>query len=370
MKLAVVKLGARVIFGEKMGTSGGSGEARSLINMLAVGKQDVHVYTKILAKDEPVTHVKMHQMLDEYQDINSQGYDALCVINGSVNYMGGVDDPSQTNIYWMINNFKGPVFYFYCDPNLSLKQIWPSVSKKPWASNYKQSDIEITRADIRVICQIYNTQKCKEVFDKNGIKVQSVDQYPFEKFPMMFEAIRSEKLLDLQYGGTFRSGRREQKLIDFYFGLPDDISVEVFGKIKADDFNPKKTGDLRKPIFTGAVNYDKMIHKMSQGLVHTVIGDTQYPAYQMISQRAYESIQAGCVTLIDSAFDTQKIIFKDKELQKFCYVNNRSQVAERIQTLKADPKTAEDIVKMQVTDVDFNEKKYCKDFCELINRRI
>ena len=47
MKIAVIKLGARIVFGDNIGTSGGSGEARSIINMLLKAKAEVHVFTKI-----------------------------------------------------------------------------------------------------------------------------------------------------------------------------------------------------------------------------------------------------------------------------------------------------------------------------------
>ena len=98
MKIAALKLGARITRG---GTSGGSGEALALLEMLSKGNE-VHAYTKVLNKDENIEFVQMHQILDEYADVNEQNYDCLVVINGSVNYFGGIDSPDQTLNYHII----------------------------------------------------------------------------------------------------------------------------------------------------------------------------------------------------------------------------------------------------------------------------
>lgn len=369
MKVAVIKLGARIVFGENIGSSGGSGEAASIINMLERGGAEVHVYTKILNKDVIPTHVSMHQILTEHHGVNEKGFDALLVINGNVNYFGGEDDPAQTMNYWMINNFKGPVFYVYCDPSLPLRQIWPIVVRKPWASNYRESDINITRTDIRVICQIYNTSRCREIFRKNGFEVKSVSQYPLEKFPMMFSAQPSllPREVDIAYGGTFRSGRREKKLIDFYFGYPPEIAVNVFGRIALKDFNPALIEGLRAPSFSGPVNYDKMIERMSRAVSHVVIGDTKYPEYEMISQRAYESIKAGCVTMIDSDFDRKRRVFgSNKELSELLYVDDRTAVLERLNSIRRDELAIRQIADEQRRAVNFDPDTFCRDFVELI----
>ena len=301
--------------------------------MLKLGGADCHVYTKILAKDKNPTSISFHQIEESFSEVNSEGYEALIVINGSVNYFGGAEDVAQTLNYWMINNFKGPVFYIYCDPNLSFKQIWPSVSKKDWGSKWSQKDLEITRKDIKVISQVHNMNKVKEVHRKAGIDVEAF-HYPMYMFPMLNPRISEtliEPIWDISYGGTFRTGKREKKLIDFYFGYPEDIKVNIFGKIKIDDFEPKNIKGLFPPMFTGAIPYDDMLPKMSESKCHIVIGDLKYPDFEMISQRAYESIQAGCVTFVDSDFDRKRRIFgANKELADFLYVRNRREVLDKL----------------------------------------
>jgi hypothetical protein len=361
MRVAVLKLGARIVFGDKIGTSGGTGEAVSLINMLQEGGFEVDCYTKVSKKDPVPSHVKVFDI----KDYGSVVYDHLFVINGSVNFFGGAEDPEQILNYKVINNFQGPVTYLYCDPNLPLRQIWPSVQKKEWAANWSEKDINITRK-INIVAQIHNLAAARKNHEGNGYEIGTVVHYPFYKFPMMFDQVRSdEKNADISYGGTFRSGRREKKLIDFYFGYPEELKVEVFGKIKAPDFNVKKVGNLRHPLFTGAVDYNKMIEKMSRAKAHVVIGDTKYPDFEMISQRAYESIMAGCVTFIDSDFDRKKRIFgHNKNVADFVYVDNREQVYKRLSKLNDnDLKRFADI---QLKAVGFDRHKYTHDLTDIL----
>jgi hypothetical protein len=359
MRVAVLKLGARLVFGNKIGTSGGTGEAVSLIDMLVEGGAEVDCYTKVLASD-PNPHPIVVRDINNYKNDN---YDVLIVVNGSVNFFGGAEDREQILNYKIINEFEGPVVYLYCDPNLPLKQIWSSIEKKPWASNWKREEIEITR-DIHVISQSYNLEKNKAIFESNGYTVASISQYDFQKFPMMRDKAPEPlfgKTVDISYGGTFRSGRREKKLVDFYFGYPDDISVEVFGKIKLNDFNEKKIAGLKPPMFTGAVDYSKMIAKMSDAKYHIAIGDNQYPDFEMISQRVYEAIMAGCVVFLDKEFDKNKRVFPNHD---FFYVSNRDEVIYKIRNITDEELPI--LAYSQHEAVGFNEPAYCDAFVKLI----
>lgn len=378
MKVAVIKSGARITTG---GTSGGSGEALNLCKMMARGGIETHIYTKILSKDELSEEFKWHQIMDEAEDINSLGLDALMVINGSVNFIGGSPQDDTVMNYWMINNFKGPVFYLYCDPNLILKQIWNMVEAKlpGWKEKYDsrmwtKAEVDITRDDIHVICQSYNTDYVKTQFDKNNIKVQSVTNYPFDKFPLLIKkpTLLTDAQIDLSYGGTLRTGRREKKLIDFYWGMPDDISVEVFGKIKHEQFNPKKIADLRPPLFTGPVNYDKMINKMSEAMAHIVIGDDMYKKYKIMSQRSYESVLAGCITFIDADLDEDKIMYgANKQLSDFLYVKDRAEVIDKIRFAKqSGSEFGRELAEETYKHFNFNAHDYCVGLVNTIKSKV
>lgn len=356
MKLAVIKLGARIAPG---GTSGGSGEALSILKILTCGGHDVHAYTKILAKDKPIDNVTMHQIVDEYSEVNA---DALIVINGSVNYFGGVDSPDQTLNYHVINHFNGSVYYVLCDPSLPLKQVWPSIAKKPWAIEYNQSDIEITRDDIIYISQPANTNKIFEDMQKH-VPFKSCIHYPFEKFPLLEEKLQfktlSERQYDLLYGGTFRNGRRQDDMIKYYFGY-DEHKVTMFGKIKTKDFSEKKVGDLSHPNYEGAVGYQDFNEKMSLSKATVIIGDKYYKETDDLAQRIYESILSGVVTFIDADYDRNKRVYKDATLRNFLYVNSAKEVKQRLDIINNMTESQfMELLNRQYNDVELDVKTYC-----------
>ena len=52
--------------------------------------------------------------------------------------------------------------------------------------------------------------------------------------------------VDLIYGGSFRGGKREKKLIDYYF-LQNNLNVELYGTIRLDQFKePAFSADILK----------------------------------------------------------------------------------------------------------------------------
>lgn len=368
MKVAVLKLGSRISYNSK-DTSGGNGEARSLINMMDNAGIDVHVYTKILKKDILIPNISWHNILDDYKNV--QDYDAVIVINGMVNFFGGCEDRAQILNYHIIQNFNGPVFYLHCDPALKFTQIWKSVNAKEWGQSYKEEDIFITKEPI-VITQQYNIDEVAKIYtSKNAVKPKEIIHYPFEQFPMMLNPLEFNEnpLYDLSYGGTMRGGKREDNIVRYYFGYPENISVNVFGKIQEKNFKSEKIKGLRQPEYDGPIKYDDMLYRMNQSLSHVVIGDKQYSSIEMINQRVYESINASVVTFVDIALDTSRRIYKnDKALCDFLYVKNREQVITRINQLKDNPDIRKEIIRQQFNAVNFDKNKYCKGLCNIISK--
>lgn len=373
MKVGVIKLGARISF-DSLGTSGGTGETISIIKMLAMGGAEVVALTKIIKNESqnPIDNVFVLPILDWYNDINDLELDALLVLNGNVNFFGGAEDAHQIANYHIINNFKGPVFYNYCDPSLTLKQLWPAIEKKEWGNKYKQSDIEIVRNDIIYLSQPYDTVSVLTdvLTGKNEIRPAKVVHYPFEQFPCLHPQTpyNENPGVDLSYGGTMRGGKREKKMIKYYFDYPTDISVEMFGKITKEDFKPKNIADITNfPTFTGAVNYGDMHRKMNDALAHVVIGDVLYEQIEDIAQRAYESIWSKNVVFIDSDLDSVKRVYKgDDVLTDFLYVESKEEVIDKIRMLKADPTLRKTIVESQINAINFNANEYCENFVKLI----
>jgi hypothetical protein len=375
MKVGVIKLGSRISYGGK-DTSGGNGEVRSVLRILRTAGINVHVFTKILEKDTCVANTVWHQIDEDYEQINSLGLDALIVLNGNVNFFGGAEDRSQILNYYLINNFKGKVFYILCDPALQLKQIWPSISKKPWAGSYKESDIVIKRKNITYISQPFRVDLLvKDILPKNGIDVHHAIYFPFEQFPCLNDVLPpvdlSELKADISYGGTMRGGKREKKMIDFYFGYSQDVDVEMFGKIELKDFNPKRVGNLRPPRFSGTVKYDDFLPKMNTALSTVVIGDPLYEQLEDINQRVYESIWSNVVTFIDNEFDINHRVFgHDEDLSEFLYVKNRAEVEERVNVIKNEPDVRLYILEKQIKAVNFDKHKYSAQLKSIIKENL
>ena len=374
MKVGIIKLGSRISYGGR-DTSGGNGEVRSIIKILQTADIEVNVFTKTLDKDDLIDSIAWYDINLGHEIVNDIGLDALLVINGNVNFFGGAEDRSQILNYHIINNFKGKVFYILCDPALQLKQIWPSIAKKPWGSKYKEKDINITRTDISYISQPYRVDLLIDIIKKNGIEINHASYFPFEKFPCLnsqLEPLPHNKLeSDISYGGTMRGGKREKKMIEFYFGYSEDINVEMFGKIDSDDFNPKKVSSFREPRFSGSVKYDEFLPKMNKALSTVVIGDPLYEELEDINQRVYESIWAGVVTFIDAGFDTQKRVYTlDDDLKEFLYVTDRVDVEDKVNMLKMHPDFRKLVLEAQLKAVDFDAHKYSQQLKTILENHL
>lgn len=368
MKIALIKLGSRIALSSS-GTSGGTGETLSIIKMLTTAGNQVDAYTKVLDKDLPPKDFNIFDLESNYTTINEKEYDCLVILNGNVNYFGGQDDPSQTLNYWIINNFKGKVFYILCDCNLLLKQIWPSVSKKDWSSRYNESDLLITRDDIVYISQPMYTEEVLVKARKANINIKECIHYPFEKFPLLtldFSSFNENPEYDLSYGGTFRNGRREDDMIKFYFGYEPEFKVEMFGKIKIDNFNQDKIQGLSQPIFNKSVSYDEFSSKMNKSLATVIIGDPLYKKWGDLAQRIYESIKIGNVVFIDDSYDFDKRVFNNPILRDFNYVSSREDVMNKLKRVKDDIVLRRSILNLQAKDTQIDIKKYCEDFSNLL----
>lgn len=369
MKVAIIKLGSRISFNAR-DTSGGNGEARSIINMLVKGGAEAHIFTKILAKDDLKSEYHWHNIADEYKNLD--GYDSLIILNGNVNFFGGAEDVEQLLNYEIINNFPGKVFYIFCDPSLTLSQIWPAVSKKPWASNWSEKQLNIVRTDITYLSQPHDVDKVMTMLKPNDVKPAKIIHFPFEQFPCLLGVMKfnDNPSVHLSYGGTMRGGKRQKKMAEFYFGLPDYINVEMFGKIDASDFKPKVIENLSHPKFTGPVKYDMMLDKMNDTMAHVVIGDPLYEQINDIPQRLYESVMAGAVTFLDADMDQVRRVWKnlDPITQKFIHVTNKADLVEKMQAIISYPAVRKQIHRSLVEAIQFDENKYCKSFVNLLEK--
>ena len=373
MKLAAVKIGARIAWGNK-DTSAGSGEAKSIINMLRLGGAQVDIYTKVLPKDQNPDTYEFFNIDDEWVNINSRGYEGLVVINGNLNFFGGAEDLAGILIWRMINLFKGRVFYVYCDGMIPLRQVWPSIAGKPWASNWKQEEIEIRRTDIVYVSQPYDLVAAGEIIAKASVPVEAIEHYPTEKFPCLNGVIpmNPNPTWDLSYGGTMRGGKRIKKMAKYYFNYGKGLRVEMFGKIDLEPIHKeakKQYGsEVTIPVINPPVNWIEFEQKMNDTLAHVVIGDIWYEG-RHITQRTYESIFANVVTFVDTDFDPQRRVFGTTGFcSEFNYVSSQQEVEAKLLKVKEDPNFRGFVLKEQFKAVGFDADSYCKGYYDIFKK--
>ena len=381
MKVALLKLGGHF---EESSTSIAIGEVKSIYILLSKIKQisKLDIFTVLSKKQEESRRPKQMSLftrkkeieytirsLDKEFDSLVNDYDVLVVVNGSANFFGGTEDTAILMTYRAIRDFKGKVFYFLTDPALMLKQL--SIASKPWADKYRDEDYLFIQRKIDYICQANNLDHVKLLTERDSyVSTDSICHFPFEKFTYVYNKplrFNPDPPKDLIYGGTFRSGAREKSLINYYFGY-ENVNVELFGKLKLEDFNENKVGSLSKPNFAGFVPYDRFIRYMNEEAMSTVlIGDEVYIDCEDIAQRVYESILASVVCFVDIRYDQNKNIFKNETLREFNYVSSRDDVEKKINYLKNNLQFRENIVKLQYEDTKIDIDGYCSSLYDILN---
>jgi len=367
MKVAVIKIGGRIA-NEGHGIT--SFEAVSISKMLSIGGFNADCFTKISNKDKPIKGLNILEITEHYKSI-SDNYDTLIVINGNVNFYGGVETTDQLLNLHIINNFKGHIFYVFIDTLLPLKNVWNSVEKKPWGKKYSKNDILITRNDIIYVTMCYDTEAVFNITKKTDIHPKNVLYFPFEKYAFFGKRLKTigTKSTDLIYGANSFRNKREKKLIKFYFNLPEDINAEFYGKMKEDDFNTKLTFNKRYPAFNPPVQYKENLEALNKSISTINISDA-FNEGRQLNPRIYETVLANVVSFMDRDYDPLKKAFKEKELQEFLYISSQTELIEKIRKLKLDNQYMNRIIDLQYEDSFISEENLSKQFCELISSQL
>ena len=362
MKVAIFKIGARIHQNEKIGNS--TNEILSCVEMLLEAGVNVTGITKVLDSDNKDTTFPIKDFKWFFENINS--FDKVIVVNGTYNFFGGAENECDIMTYKAINKFDKEIVYMLYDPYLTPKQMAKNVESKEWGSKYNIDELVIPENRLHYITQCRDTSSFKPECKK------TIQYYPLELFPMFtehgyFTEVDFDKAeFDLNYAGTWRGGRREKSMIKYFFGLPDDIRVQMFGNLKLEQF--KKHGDLRPPQFGAPVTHDKVRENILRGLSTVIIGDPLYAKLDDIAQRAAESIIFGQITFIDSDYDRKNRFYKDKELKDFLRIDNREQLVDRLRFIKKDKTMFYNLLKAQRDDLfkDFDPHQYCVGLAKMI----
>lgn len=367
MKIGLLKIGGRIAPRTRKNIN--AGEADSILQLLSM-EHEVFVFSKYNEKDieHSSGNIQYVNFLDDDFDISKYDLDTLVVINGSPNFFGGAVDPSLVKNYQLMKNWDGTIQYYLIDPLLYPKQIKKNVLRLSKDETLANST-DITNSKFHIITQCRNHEPLKEKMEKEEI-ASTYTYFPFDKYPLVLNELlkRNENPeVDLMYGGTFRSGRREKDIVKFYFGYnPEEIEVEIFGKLPLKKFKPKNIEGLEVPKITGEILFYEFTSKMADALSTVVIGDSFYSKCENMSPRFWESILAQNVAFIDTKFDQRKHTLPE-ELHDL-YVDSREDVQKQILKLKENKELKNDILDKQLKLIEgFSNKEYLNSLIEAMN---
>lgn len=266
---------------------------------------------------------------DQVTDINS--YNHLLVIGGAINFFGGKESPTIINNYKLMAQYKGTINYLLTDIRLTFNQLWPAISGRGWG--YEKEEVWIT-SPVNIISQGYDLETIRKVHSKVEADLQ-YRYFPLERYKIYSKDFKiseyTEKTSDLIYGGSFRGGAREEKMVNFLFDQ-FGFDVEFYGNAKASQFKNKKFPWTEHPRFTGKIPMSDVQAKNDSGLTTLVIGDKLYND-NFITLRVWETMSSDAIMLIDEEFDSAHRIIGDSRF----YFRTKKELADKIQAIKDDP---------------------------------
>ena len=259
-------------------------------------------------------------LVDENFDINQ--YDKVLVLNDSVNMFGGCEITTMTTVYKLLHKYEKQIYYILTDLSLPFVDYNKLIKNKPW-NNYSEDEFTL-KNDIIILSQAYNLDIVKKIH--KNINIKDIIYVPFEQWKLYTEPVikNSRKTVELIYGGSFRTGRREKKFVEYFFNR--NIGVEIYGNMKLDQF--KNVENLKAPVFTGKINNSEVLKKNSTALSTIIMGDNNYNN-NIVTLRFIEALMSDTICFIDNDFDTEHRLMDD-----YFYVHNGEELETKIEEIK------------------------------------
>lgn len=298
-------------------------------NRESVGNKEMIAIANLLQKYSEVDILTCKECcdcvhVDENYDINK--YDCLLIVNDSTNMFGGCEITTMTTIYKLLHKFDKQIYYILTDLSLPFVDYYELIKNKKW-NNYNECDFKL-KNDIIILSQAYNLDIVKKIH--KNIKYKDVIYIPFQEWKVFTEKIIDNnvpKKVDLIYGGSFRTGRREKKFIDYFFDK-NNLDILIYGNMKLSQF--KNVDGLKPPIFKGKIPNQMVLMANSTSLATILLGDKNYND-NIVTLRFVEALLSNVICFIDNDFDT-----KHRLLDDYFYVNNGKELEEKILEIKND----------------------------------
>ena len=314
MKVAITRLSGNLTDKNKL--SVGNAEMINIAKMLRNKNINIDILSCKTCEDA-IT-------VDENYNINQ--YDALLIVNDSTNMFGGLEITTMTTIYKLMHKFNKQIYYILTDLSLPFVDYYQLIKGKTWASKYNENDFKLQN-DIVILSQAHNLDIVKKIH--KNVNIKDIIYVPWHYWKLYSDdvlAVRelSKNKVDLIYGGSFRSGRREKKFVDYFFDK--DINIEIYGNMKLSQF--KNVKDKKPPIFTDKIENTKILEKNETSLSTIILGDKNYNN-NIVTLRYIEALMSQTICFIDNDFDTSHNLMPDN-----FYVKNGKELEEKIIRLK------------------------------------
>lgn len=304
-------------------------------NKSLVGNKETLSIAKVLSEVDEVDVLTCFECdgcisVDENFDINQ--YDAVLVVNDSVNMFGGLEIKSMTTIFKLLHKFDKQIYYALTDLSLPFIDYYKLICGKPWCT-YTEDDFKLKKPII-VLSQAYNLDIAKKIH--KNVEVADYIYVPFEEWLVNLNPTivdQTDRPIDLIYGGSFRSGRREKKFVDYFFNRPS-LTTVIYGNMKLSQFKDSDSFEVT-PEFLGKVSNDEVIGMNSKSIATILMGDKNYNN-NIVTLRYYEALLSGTICFIDESFDTNHVLMP---MCDYFYVKNGDELEDKIFDIKYDTNT-------------------------------
>ena len=332
----------------------GSLEVNNIANALRK-----HAHVDIIAQYPKDKTKQVDKIVDIMKLDNLNNYDKVLFYNTSINFYGNRKNPPLNKAYELMVSYERTIYYLLVDLEIPFKQFWTCVENRGW--DIKKEDVFIT-SDIVIISQGSNLDRVKYVHRKVDEYITDYIYFPLEQHiltndPVILD-INDNPEFDLIYGGSWRGGRRNKKMAD-YFGQKN-LKIKLFGNI------PENKIENKDITFSKKVAPNKVLETNNDAMCTIVFGDKSYND-NMVTLRLWESLLSRTIVFIDNDFD------RDKKLNfpEFLYVENGKELADKIKILKENnniyKQIRESLDKYINSAINEKSKNWANDFIKILS---
>lgn len=333
-------------------------EIKDLIKLLASNKQNtIRYYGKIRGKfDNVPSNVLLYDIVKpEFSNHSLNGLiappvlDHVFLINSSINFFGGKDDPYTLKTFDLVARAKNITFYFV-DSLLGFHTDL-DISKRDWKDKYTDLTLHVPEQTVKAITHYYDfdaalkkIQKTKR--DKKTVPYftkDSIHHFPMYKWHYLLmpeKTIKDELKYDLTFGGNPRHKLRLNAM-DKYLLSCKNVNVDLFGSCTPEHFG-KTDADISSNVkFNGTITFNELIENYSSSVATVLLADLD--SDKMFTGRIGHSPLAGVPLLVEESCDPKHMLFGDMKV----YFNTVEELEQLTIGLKNNPTYRRELVEKQ-----------------------